>query len=393
MEKSRVAIVRVENYKKETVANGLDALLEMLGGLKKIIPPATRRILIKPNLMCGERWDTGITVNLDLLTHLIKLIQNPGFNFIVGEGVGWGVSSQDAFEKCGAKRVFEELRLPLYDFKSGRTTEVKIPGKKLKKVVVAEEILGCDFIISVAKLKTHCETVASLSLKNMKGIVARDQDRLAFHLLDVNQCLVDLNKVFKPDLAIVEGLIGLEGIGPFKPGRPKDLGILIAGKDPVAVDSTCCRIMRLNPEEVKHIKLAGEQGLGKIDPGDIEVSGERLEEVTPESFEKPPLTIEGISPYKEIKVVAGNPCSNCVAGLASYLHGYLRKEVVGKSVRSIKILIGARAKARLTGDEIALGNCLKRYQGKIPFCPGCPPPSDVYLKLVEDGLQGNLKSE
>jgi len=127
-------------------------------------------------------------------------------------------------------------------------------------------------------------------------------------------------------------------------------------------------------------------GLGRIKPEQIEIAGESLQDVTPDEFEKPPTTLEGISPYEKIKVVPGRPCSNCIAGLASYLHGYVNKDIVNKAFNEIKILVGAGAEAEYTGNEIAIGNCLKKYDGKIPYCPGCPPPSDAYLGFVEKML-------
>ncbi len=127
--------------------------------------------------------------------------------------------------------------------------------------------------------------------------MASEKERLKFHLLDVNQCLVDINRVFKPKLSIVDGLIGLEGIGPGNPGRPISLGLLIGGQDPVAVDAVCAKIIRLEPANLQHIRLAAEAGLGTIDFDEIEIIGENLEDIIPEHFEKPPSSIEGISPY------------------------------------------------------------------------------------------------
>jgi len=348
--------------------------------------------------MAGFAWDTGVTVNLDLLGHLIEMIQELGLDLVVGEGAGWGQLSDDVFNRTGARKLVENYGIELHDFKRGEVdpaNEVKldIPEPLATKTATVDRVVrDCDFIISLAKLKTHCETGASLSLKNMKGLITRDRERIRFHLLDVHKCIVDLNKLFKPSLSIVEGLIALEGIGPLVPGTPLDLGVLVAGTDPVAVDSTCCRVMHFDPADIKHIKLASENGLGRIKPEEIEIAGRTLESVTPLSFAHPPDTIEGISPYEQIKIVDGKPCSNCIAALASNIHGYLDKNKAEKATHQVKILFGAKAKAKFTGDEIAIGNCLKRYDGKIPYCPGCPPPGDVYLKLVEKALEGKLQS-
>jgi hypothetical protein len=148
--------------------------------------------------------------------------------------------------------------------------------------------------------------------------------------------------------------------------------------------------MHFDPEEIKHLKLAAEAGIGTIDLDEIEVVGERLEDVIPDHFEHPPASIEGLSPYEEIRIVNGKPCSNCMASLASYLHGFLQKKEIEQATSYMDILIGAKARMRRTGKEIALGNCLKRYEGKIPYIPGCPPAADAYEALIHDGLKGKF---
>jgi uncharacterized protein (DUF362 family) len=377
---------------EEEIEHGLTSLIEDLGGIKAIIPPKTKKVLIKVNIVCATPWDKGVTVNPTLLVKLVQLIQRAGFKVAAGEGPGFDQFCSDTFEKLGVIKLSKELGVPIYDFKKGERVKIKIPnGKRIKEVTVDKVVLEHDFIISLAKLKTHCETGVSLSLKNMKGLLCIDKERLGFHLLNVNECLVDINRAFKPDFALVEGLIGLEGIGPLNPpGKPVDLGLLVAGQDALAVDAICCKIMHFDPADVRHIKLAAEAGLGTIDLDEIEIVGERLENVMPHHFEHPPASIEGLSPYDNIHIVNGKPCSNCMSSLASYLHAWLPKKLVDEATSDVEILLGAKAKMKGTGKEIALGNCLKRYEGKIPFIPGCPPAADAFEALIKDGLQGKF---
>jgi uncharacterized protein (DUF362 family) len=149
---------------------------------------------------------------------------------VVGEGAGWGGDSLGAFRATGVAELCKRLGVELIDFKRGKSVKVPVPDSTILEEIIVDEIVQeCDFIISLAKMKTHCETIVSLSLQNMKGLISEDSERLRYHLLDVNRCLVDLNKTFKPGFAQVEGIIGLEGIGPLIPGKPKPLGILIGG--------------------------------------------------------------------------------------------------------------------------------------------------------------------
>lgn len=388
---STVSIVKVAGTGKKQLKIGLEHFFETHGGLRKIIPAHTNKILIKPNLMMGEPWTTGITVNPYMVEFLVTLLKKEGLEVIVGEGAGWGCESADAFKKTGVADICDRLGIPLIDFKRGRGVHIPVPeGSLLKDVLVDEIVPECDFIFSLAKMKTHCETTVSLSMKNMKGLITEDRERLRFHLLDVNRCLIDLNRVFKPDFSIVEGIIALEGIGPLKPGKPKPLGIVAGGKDPVSVDAVCARIMGLNPADIRHLEYASLAGLGTIDKNEIEVTGESVEAVKPDLYECPPQKIEKLSPYENIKIINGNPCSNCIASLASYLHGYIDKKIIERATSNIEILIGGKARSSGTGREIAIGNCLKKYHGKLPFVSGCPPPSDAYLELIDRGLKGNF---
>jgi uncharacterized protein (DUF362 family) len=389
---SGVSVAKAAGHDKKMIKKAFERLLSPFGGLSEIVPPGVKKVLIKPNLMMGAHWTTGITVNPYIVELLIKGLKKEGIEVIVGEGAGWGCPSGDAFSATGFTGLCRRLEVPLVDFKRGETEQIPVPdGEILKYVLVDRAVRECDFIINVAKMKTHCETLVSLSLKNMKGLIAEDRERLRFHLLDVNRCIVDLNKTVRADFSIIEGIVALEGIGPLLPGRPKPLGVLASGKDPVAIDSVCARIMGLDPAEIRHIRYAYEAGLGRIEPDEIEVFGESIDSVKPDSWELPPLTLEGLSPFEEIQIVDGKPCSNCIASLASYLHGYIDKKIIEEATSNVKILIGGKAKSSGNGKEIAIGNCLEKYRGKLPFVSGCPPPSDAYLELITLALKGNFE--
>jgi uncharacterized protein (DUF362 family) len=385
--RSVVSVRKVTGISDAEVEKGLDLLLSDLGGTARILPPGAGSVLIKPNLMMGSGWDSGVTVHPLLIELLVERFRRAGCEVIVGEGAGWGCGSEDAFRKTGVEEICARQSVPLVDFKRGRDVTVPVTdGLALKEFTVDEIVPKCDFIVSLAKMKTHCETLVSLSLKNMKGLISRDSERLRFHLLDVNRCLVDVNRTFKPGLSIVEGIVALEGIGPLYPGKPKNLGVMVGGTDPVAVDAVCTRIMRTDPGDIRHIVLADEAGLGTMDVRRIDVTGERLESVIPPHYEKPPTSIEGLSPFESIRIVNGKPCSNCIASLASYLYGYIDRSKVDAAIGGVTILVGAKARPKGTGNEIAIGNCLKRYYGKLPYVPGCPPASDAYKELIERGL-------
>src|ERR1700677_270974 len=140
--------------------------------------------------------------------------------------------------------------------------------------------MGVDFVVSMAKLKTHHWAGVTLSMKNMFGVVPGScygWPKNALHWAGIDRAILDINAAVRPDFAIVDGIIGMEGNGPIQ-GTPKPCGALILGDDPVAVDSTCARIMGLAPEKIDYIARAATL-LGQIRPEQIRQIGESVSSV------------------------------------------------------------------------------------------------------------------
>ncbi|HEY4682357.1 MAG TPA: DUF362 domain-containing protein [Candidatus Acidoferrales bacterium] len=128
----------------------------------------------------------------------------------------------------------------------------------LKELYLPGAVLQADFVVSMPKLKTHHWAGVTLSLKNMFGIVPGScygWPKNILHWAGIPQALLDLNSTVRPDFAIVDGIVGMEGNGPIQ-GTPKSCGLLVVGDDPVAVDSTCARIMDLLPERIDYLARA-----------------------------------------------------------------------------------------------------------------------------------------
>jgi uncharacterized protein (DUF362 family) len=127
------------------------------------------------------------------------------------------------------------------------------------------------------KLKTHHWAGVTLSLKNMFGTVPGScygWPKNVLHWAGIDNAILDINAAVRPDFAIVDGIMGMEGNGPIQ-GTPKACGALIFGDDPVAVDATCCRLMGLLPEKVKYLAAAGTM-LGHIRVDRIQQVGESV---------------------------------------------------------------------------------------------------------------------
>jgi uncharacterized protein (DUF362 family) len=153
-------------------------------------------------------------------------------------------------------------------------------ASRLKELYFPNVVLRADFVVSMPKLKTHHWAGVTLSLKNMFGIVpgaCYGWPKNVLHWAGIDRAILDINAAVRPDFAIVDGIVGMEGNGPIQ-GTLKPAGVLILGDDPVAVDSTCARVMGLLPEKVKHIARASAL-LGHIDPQKIRQLGESIASV------------------------------------------------------------------------------------------------------------------
>jgi uncharacterized protein (DUF362 family) len=153
--------------------------------------------------------------------------------------------------------------------------KINIPNGTALKDITIPRIVKESAIISAAKMKTHTATKVTLGLKNMFGLLP-DKMKFMYHAKGISDVIVDINTVVKPQITIVDGFVAMEGNGPTD-GSPVKMDLVVAGRDVVATDATCARIMGLEPHEIKHIRTAHQKGLGQID--DIEIIGANLQDV------------------------------------------------------------------------------------------------------------------
>jgi uncharacterized protein (DUF362 family) len=130
-------------------------------------------------------------------------------------------------------------------------------------------------------MKTHHWAGATLSMKNFFGLVPGSiygWPKNELHNVEggISQSIVELNRIFRRSFAIVDGIVGMEGNGPIQ-GTPKQAGVLVMGSDLVAVDSTCCRVMGIDPEKVSYLRMAAD--LGHVRPERIQQRGETIASV------------------------------------------------------------------------------------------------------------------
>ncbi|MBS7614335.1 DUF362 domain-containing protein [Candidatus Bathyarchaeota archaeon] len=231
------------------------------------------KILIKPNYINASHPATGNTTDARVIEGIVKYFKEKGYNKItVGEGSGFA-DTMKAYEVAGINEVARRWQINLVDLNKDEYEAVDAQKSPVLSSVKISKTALNSAIISVPKLKLHRITGVTLSLKNMMGVV-QPKGKMHFHL---NEKISDLALIVKPRLAVIDGIVG--GEGHETAGRPVPMNLVIAGLDPVAVDTVGVAVMGVDVNNVKHVKLASKKGLGVSDLNLIRILGEPIENV------------------------------------------------------------------------------------------------------------------
>jgi len=268
----KVAVVKADEYKyaEEAVRKSID----LLGGTEKFLKPGWK-VLLKPNLLKGAAPEKCVTTHPSIVRAVITIVREAGCTPVIGDSPGTGNSKWHS-KKAGFQQVCEEMEVEWVDFEND-IIEVK-DKTAFKNLTIASAVMNADAVINLPKVKTHGQIYLTLAVKNMFGIVPGIR-KAQWHLSSgkdlENFCkmLVEICYIKKPVLNIVDGITAMDGNGPGS-GDPYQLGFIIAGEDPAAVDRTICDILRLKPSKVPTFKAAESLNLGVTDLSHIDIVGD-----------------------------------------------------------------------------------------------------------------------
>jgi uncharacterized protein (DUF362 family) len=273
---SRVAIVRCSGYNRDVGAVLLQALQQF------DLPVKGRKVLLKPNFVEPDP-DGVVNTHPAVVGGVRDAFLRLGAESVrVAEGPGHERDTEAIVETIRLRDFLGPLPGVFVDLNLDEVSPVDLRTRasKLKQLYLPRTVLESDFIVSLPKLKTHHWVGVTLSLKNMFGIVpgcCYGWPKNVLHWAGITRSILDINSTVRPDFAIVDGIVGMEGNGPIQ-GSPKPAGVLILGDDPVAVDATCARVMGLVPERIDYLAKAGAL-LGHLRPHGIRQLGETVASV------------------------------------------------------------------------------------------------------------------
>ena len=273
---SRVLICRAADYYHELGGTILESLKEFQ------LPVRGKTVLLKPNFVGLDPLCIMNTHPAVIAATRESFLRLGASQVFIGDGPAMDRDTESILQSVKLKEFTGPLANVFRDLNLDDVARVPLltRASSLKELYLPKTVLGVDFLVSIAKLKTHHWAGVTLSLKNMFGIVpggCYGWPKNVLHWAGIDNTILDINAAARPDFAIIDGIVGMEGNGPIQ-GTPKPAGVLIFGDDPVAVDATGCRVMGLKPEKVKHLARAGTL-LGNLEAAKIQEIGERVETV------------------------------------------------------------------------------------------------------------------
>ena len=242
-----------------------------------------RDVVIKPNLVEFEP-ESFINTNPLLVHAAVEAFRARGAASVqIAEGPGHRRNTLDLADAAGYFKTVPKFEDLFVDLNVDEVTRVDLPGRftSLGRLYLPNTALRAGLLVSMPKMKTHHWVGATLSMKNLFGLVpggVYGWPKNVLHWAGIANSIADLHAAFPRQFAIVDGIIGMQGNGPIQ-GTSKYAGVLVAGSDPVAVDATCCRIMRINPYAIDYLQLATGDADAQISEQNIRQSGESIASV------------------------------------------------------------------------------------------------------------------
>lgn len=289
--KSKVILLPCNSYGEEVVYEQLKLGLQMLGGMEAFVKKEDK-ILLKPNLLKKSEVEKAVITHPAVVGGVARILREEGYpNVILADSCGTS-TTQKVIKGTGMDACLEKLKIPAIDFSKGVTVEYP-QGIQAKEFVLPKELLECNSVISISKMKTHALERITGAVKNSYGFIYgfhKAKGHTQYPSADsFARMLVDLNKFVHPKLYIMDGIMAMEGNGPGS-GDPTPMNIMLMSTDPVALDSIFCRLVYLKPQMVPTNDHGEKMGLGTWKEDEIEL-------LTPDG----PITME------EAVKIYGNP--------------------------------------------------------------------------------------
>ncbi|AUS98812.1 iron-sulfur cluster-binding protein [Clostridium thermosuccinogenes] len=321
---------------------------------------------IKPNLVVAKPSSSGATTTPEIVEGLIEHLKSKGRNNIVIMESSWvGDRTSEAFKVCGYENLSKKYNVPLIDLQKDKYKTYEVNGLKIN---VCDYVTKVDYLINMPVLKGHCQTNITCALKNMKGCIP-NTDKRKFHTLGLHKPIAYLNKIVKQSLIIVDGMNG--DLNFEEGGNPVQMNRIIAGKDPVLIDTYAAHLMGFSIEEVPYVAMAESIGVGTTDLANADIV--ELNKDNGSRKLTPSRRVQQLSRH----IVEDCACSACYGSLIYALERLNEKGLLNRLKE--KLYIGQSFKSKQC-NGVGIGACTSGFEKCIS---GCPPKARDIVEYLE----------
>lgn len=278
---SKVAIMKCTLYDQALLQSTIGSAIEALGGWQSFVRPGYK-VLLKVNMIGPLPPEKAATTHPEFVRAVVRQVKACGAEVWVGDSAGGAIAgiapTARALEVCGYARVCREEGARVINFDSeGAVAVPSLTQTVFPEFYIAKALVDADVVINLPKFKSHSAQLYTGAVKNLFGALP-GLSKATYHQAAPDQetfgeLVADLHRACQPRLHIMDGVTGHEGNGPTA-GSPRDVGVILASTDPVALDSTACRMMGIDPQRVTVVKHAARLGLGTLDEGKITLLGD-----------------------------------------------------------------------------------------------------------------------
>jgi thiamine pyrophosphate-dependent acetolactate synthase large subunit-like protein/uncharacterized protein (DUF362 family) len=401
MGKNIVSIVRYEKP-----VDSVNKAVELCNGLDQV--PATAKVFIKPNVVFWLRTATfpkwGTITTSRVVEDIVILLKEYGIDDItIGEGIVLPKpkdteTPEHAFDSLGYNTLCKKYGIKCIDIHQRPFEKFDI-GNGLS-INYNTDILQSDFVVNLPVLKTHLQTVVSLGIKNLKGMIDIESRKKCHNInpgMDLHHCVAKLPSKLPPSLTLVDGIYSNE-MGPHYSGNIRRSNLLIASRDLLSADMVGAMILGYQPDQVPHLVIAAQDRNRPMDLSDVDVVGEKIEDVTSlheytfpyDEDKKLPLRmaekgIKGIS----IGNVDLSICTYC-AEILPLVFPFVSRAWTGEPWDDVEVLFG-KVQTPTPGKKktILIGKCMHQAHKDNPdiqemiSVKGCPPSLENVLKAFK----------
>jgi uncharacterized protein (DUF362 family)/Ni,Fe-hydrogenase III small subunit len=407
----RKPIVAIVHY--DTPLESVRKAVELSHGLDHL--PANAKVFIKPNIVFWSKevrfpkW--GVITTSRVVENMVLLLKERGIDDIT---IGEGIVTNTPKDRETPAHAFETLGYNVlkkrYGIKYINVFERPFDKVDLGAGVVLNfntDILHSDFVVDLPVLKTHAQAVVSLGIKNLKGMIdipSRKKCHSADPKKDLNYMIARLANKMPPMFILLDGIYTIER-GPGYDGKARRSNILVASSDILSADMVGAKILGYNPSQVPHLVHAAQDRRRPLDFSDIEVVGEKIDEVAsyheytfpynaeetlPRPMEK--MGIKGLSyPKYDLSI-----CTYCSA-LTGVILFAIAQAWKGEPWDNVEVLTGKAMKPTPGKNKtILIGKCMYEANRDHPHIQemiavkGCPPsPKAIVKALHQAGINAN----